>query len=120
NFTLSGDQLTGPCGDFDPPAIKVMAPAANQQFVGSLKIEASASDGGVGLARITFRADGKSDEIVNFTTDVANDKPVVLDWQGAKKLANGKHTIAIEAIDKNRSEERRVGKECRYKWSPEV
>ena len=101
NFTLSGDQLTGPCGDFDPPAIKVMAPAANQQFVGSLKIEASASDGGVGLARITFRADGKSDEIVNFTTDLANDKPVVLDWQGAKKLANGKHTIAIEAIDKN-------------------
>lgn len=91
-----------PCGDFDAPAIKVFAPAAKQQFTGSLLIRASASDGGgSGLGRITFRADGAQQEIINFTSGLADDKPVQLDWQRAKNLALGKHTITVEAIDMN-------------------
>jgi hypothetical protein len=92
-----------PCGDFDPPAITALAPAPGQQFVGSLLIRASATDGGgSGLGRITFRVDGRSQEIRNYTgSAVADGKPVELDWQGAKKLALGKHTIAVEAIDMN-------------------
>jgi hypothetical protein len=92
-----------PCGDFDPPAITVLAPTAGQQFVGSLLIRASATDGGgSGLGRITLRVDGNSKEIRNYTgSDIADGKPVELDWQGAKNLSLGKHTIAIEAIDMN-------------------
>ena len=77
------------------------APVDGQQFVGTLLIRASAADSGTGLARITFRADGAKHEIVNFTKDVADGKVVELDWQGAKKLALGKHTIAVEAVDRN-------------------
>jgi hypothetical protein len=91
-----------PCGDFDPPTITLLAPVANQQFTGSLLIRASATDrGGSGLGRITFRADGGTQEIINFTNGVTDGKPVQLDWQRAKYLSLGKHSIAVEAIDLN-------------------
>jgi Big-like domain-containing protein len=90
------------CGDFDAPAVTIHAPTDGQQFTGSLLIRASATDGGgTGLARITLRADGASGEIRNFTAGLADGKAVELDWQGAKKLALGKHTITVEALDAN-------------------
>jgi hypothetical protein len=89
------------CGDFDAPAITIKAPGAGHKFVTTLLIQASASDAGVGLGRITFRADGAKDEILNFTSELANDKTVELDWQGAKHLALGRHTITVEALDLN-------------------
>ena len=47
---------------------------------------------------MTFQADGN--EIRNFTgTDVASGKAVKLDWQGAKKLSFGPHTITVIALD---------------------
>ena len=63
----------------------------------SLTISAVASDAS-SVARMTFQADGK--EIRNFTgTDVASGKAVKLEWQGAKKLSLGPHTITVVALD---------------------
>jgi len=92
----------GECGDFTPPSLKVIKPTTALQFVDKVDLQASASDGGVGLARISFFVDGQAEEIVNFTTDLKNDAPVGLaPWQGSSKLSTGKHTIKVVALDKN-------------------
>jgi hypothetical protein len=92
-----GDTLTGPCGDFDGPSLTVNSPATSEQYVQVLTISAVATDPS-NVARITFQADGK--EIRNFTgTAVGSGKPVTLEWQGAKSLAFGPHTISVIALD---------------------
>ena len=92
-----GDTLTGPCGDFDPPALTVKSPTVNAKYVGVLTLSAVATDA-TNVARITFQADGK--EIRNFTgADVASGKTVTLEWQGSKHLSYGRHTIAVIALD---------------------
>jgi hypothetical protein len=97
SVATQGDTLTGPCGDFDAPSLEVTSPGANEQYVQVLTISAVATDA-TNVARITFQADGK--EIRNFTgTAVGSGKPVTLEWQGAKKLAFGKHTITVIALD---------------------
>jgi Big-like domain-containing protein len=95
--TTRGDTLTGPCGDFDPPSLTIKSPATSEQYVGVLTISAVATDA-TGVGRITFQADGK--EIRNFTgNDVGSGKTVTLDWQGAKNLSYGLHTINVIALD---------------------
>lgn len=90
------------CGDFDGPRIRIISPAPNQQFVDKLDISAAAVDDGVGLGRITFGYDDQPAEIRNFTTDLANNKPVGLSpWQGSGKLALGAHKITVTALDMN-------------------
>jgi hypothetical protein len=65
--------------------------------VQTLTISAVATDA-TSVARMTFQADGK--EIRNFTgTDVGSGKAVKLDWQGAKALSFGPHTISVIALD---------------------
>jgi hypothetical protein len=92
-----GDTLTGPCGDFDAPSLKVTSPGTNEQYVQVLTISAVATDPS-NVARVTFQADGK--EIRNFTgADVGSGKTVKLEWQGAKALGFGKHTISVLALD---------------------
>jgi hypothetical protein len=97
SIATNGDTLTGPCGDFDGPSITVVAPKLGQKYSGSLLISASAKDPGGGPRRITFAADGT--KIRNFTEGLANDKVVSLDWQGAKRLSIGVHTITVSAVD---------------------
>jgi hypothetical protein len=97
SVATQGDQLTGPCGDFDPPSLTINTPATSERYVQVLSISAVASDAST-VARMTFQADGT--EIRNFTgTDVASGKAVKLDWQGAKKLSFGPHTITVIALD---------------------
>jgi Bacterial Ig domain len=97
SVATAGDTLSGPCGDFDAPSLKVVSPGTNEQYVQVLTISAVASDA-TSVARITFQADGK--EIRNFTgADVGSGKTVKLDWQGAKNLSFGKHTITVLALD---------------------
>lgn len=91
----------GDCGDFTPPTLRVLKPAPNTQFVDKLDVQAAASDGGVGLARITFNYNGGTG-IRNYTDALANDKPVGLaPWQGSGKLPVGKYVIEVLALDKN-------------------
>jgi hypothetical protein len=97
SVATQGDQLTGGCGDFDAPSLTVTSPGTNEQYVQVLTIGAVATDA-TNVARITFQADGK--EIRNFTgTAVGSGKAVRLDWQGAKKLSFGPHTITVIALD---------------------
>ena len=97
SVATQGDQLSGPCGDFDPPALTISAPATSEKYVQTLTISAVATDA-TSVARMTFQADGK--EIRNFTgTDVGSGKAVKLEWQGAKNLAFGPHTISVIALD---------------------
>jgi hypothetical protein len=95
-IAANGDTLTGPCGDFDGPSITIVAPKLGEKYSGSLQISASAHDAG-GPKRLTFAADGT--KIRNFTDGLANDKVVGLDWQGAKQLSIGLHTITVSAVD---------------------
>ncbi|WP_445152757.1 Ig-like domain-containing protein [Baekduia sp. Peel2402] len=89
------------CGDFDAPSIRVIKPTPGQQFVDKLDLQAAATDGGVGVARITFAYDTNL-EIRNFTDGLANNVPVGLaPWQGSGKLALGAHTVIVTALDKN-------------------
>jgi Bacterial Ig domain len=97
SVATQGDTLSGPCGDFDAPSIKVTSPGTNEQYVQVLTISAVATDA-TSVARITFQADGK--EIRNFTgTAVGSGKTVELEWQGAKNLGFGKHKITVLALD---------------------
>jgi hypothetical protein len=97
SVATQGDQLTGPCGDFDAPSLTISTPATSERYVQVLTISAVASDAS-SVARMTFQADGA--EIRNFTgADVASGKTVKLDWQGAKKLSFGPHTITVIALD---------------------
>jgi hypothetical protein len=97
----AGGGAAGPCGDFDAPAIRVVKPTPGQQFVDKLDLSAAASDGGVGVARITFSFDG-GQAVRNFTDGLTNDAPVGLaPWQGSGKLALGPHIIEVTALDKN-------------------
>jgi hypothetical protein len=97
SVATQGDQLSGPCGDFDPPSLQIKSPATSEQYVQVLTLSAVATDA-TGVARITFQADGQ--EIRNFTgAAVGSGKTVTLEWQGAKNLALGPHTITAIALD---------------------
>ena len=97
SVATQGDQLSGPCGDFDAPSLTIDAPATSEKYVQTLTISAVATDA-TSVARITFQADGN--EIRNFTgTAVGSGKAVTLEWQGAKNLAFGPHTISVIALD---------------------
>ena len=97
SVATQGDRLTGGCGDFDAPALTLKSPGVAEQYVQVLTIGAVATDA-TSVARITFQADGK--EIRNYTgTAVGSGRAVTLDWQGAKNLSFGRHTITATALD---------------------
>jgi hypothetical protein len=100
-FAARGDVLPASeqCGDFQPPAVNIGAPTDGAVFAGPLPIDASASDPS-GVARISLYVDDSVNEIRNFTNP---DAPKSLDgglqWQGAKRLANGPHKLTVTAVD---------------------
>jgi hypothetical protein len=98
SFSLGGDQLTGGCGNFTAPVIKVATPVENASAPGALAIDVSAS-APAGVRRISLYYDG-THLIRNFTDATA---PATLhgslEWQGAKKLSAGPHTLDITALD---------------------
>lgn len=100
-FAAGRDGLIGPCGDLVGPEITIEAPATGTQIAENetLVIRGLASDPR-GLARISFSFDGGK-PIRNFTTELADNKAVELNWQGARNLPLGKHTIEITALDRN-------------------
>ena len=105
SVTARGDTLTGPCGDFDAPALRVKQPTAGAQYIAALRLQAVATDPS-NVARITFQADGK--KIRNFTgAAVGSGKTVTLDWQGSKRLSFGPHTITVIALDPQGNTSRR-------------
>jgi hypothetical protein len=95
-IATAGDSLSGACGDFTGPSVKIVTPKVGQAYAGSLLISAAAHDTAA-PRRITFAADGKT--IQNFGDGLVSDKVVSLDWQGAKALSIGVHTITVSATD---------------------
>ncbi len=101
SFLGAGALGPAECGDFTPPTLDVKAPSEGQQFVDKLDLQASATDGGVGLARISYAYDG-GQEIRNFTSALTDGSAVGLaPWQKSGGLAYGKHTVEVTALDKN-------------------
>ncbi len=101
-YVQHGDQLTGPCGVFTGPKISVRSPSNRLSYTGPLPIHvyASSSDG---VARITLRIDGK---LIRNYDSLGRDPAVLagfLDWQGAKHLRPGRHTLTFLAYDKERN-----------------
>ncbi|MDQ3630472.1 MAG: Ig-like domain-containing protein, partial [Actinomycetota bacterium] len=100
-FGGAAAQSAGACGDFAPPSLNVIAPVEGQQFVDKIDLNASATDGGVGVARISYAYDGGK-EIRNFTDALTNGAAVGLaPWQGSGALGLGPHTIEVSALDVN-------------------
>jgi Bacterial Ig domain len=96
-----GDTLSGPCGDFDGPAITIKSPSPHTRYAAALTISAVATDA-TSVHRITFLADGR--KIRNYTgAAVGSGKTVRLEWQGSKRLAYGRHTITVVALDRQRN-----------------
>lgn len=97
--SLHGDQLSGPCGNFAPPAIKVLQPIAGQHYSGPLRIAVSASSPTNGVREITIQLTRHSR--VHF---VSKGFPATfrgsMAWQAAKTLKPGPHTIKIIVTDK--------------------
>jgi len=97
--SLHGDQLTGPCGNFAGPRIRILHPTPGLRFSGGLKIAVSASSPSNGVREITIQlARGKRVHFLSkhfpatFRGSIA--------WKSASKLRLGPHTIKITVTDK--------------------
>lgn len=109
-FRGAAGQGPGECGDFAPPTLNVLAPTEGQQFVDKLDLKASATDAGVGVARVSYTYDG-GQQVRNFTDALTNGGIVGLaPWQNSGKLGLGAHTIEVTALDKNGNVGQRVVK----------
>jgi hypothetical protein len=107
DYARNGDRLTGRCGDFGAPTVRILSPQAGDVFGPDepLAIRATASDDDV--LRMTFAVKGAPKEIRNFTNgghplNLANG--VAMTWQGAKRLPFGTHTIVVTAKDRQGNE----------------
>ena len=96
-----GDQLTGPCGNFSGPAVRLTNPRQGETYSGPLRITVSATDKRAAVAQIALEHDGKS--IMNFNRKDAHYSGHTLSgtigWIGAPHLSLGDHTITVVATD---------------------
>ena len=101
--TTSGDQLSGPCGNFAGPNLHLAAPANGESYSGPLEVRVSARANGAAVAQIALLHDGHN--ILNFNRIDAHYAKGILtgtiDWQGARWLRLGTHTITVVATDAN-------------------
>jgi hypothetical protein len=97
-YAHHGDKLTEPCGNFTGPKITIGSPASGITYRSFLPIRVSARSP-EGVFRIRLEWDGKL--IRNYD---GNSFPKylygALDWQGAKHIPYGKHTLTFLAYDK--------------------
>jgi peptidoglycan/xylan/chitin deacetylase (PgdA/CDA1 family) len=77
--------------DTAPPTVAITAPTNNSTITGTVKVTANASDGGSGVAKVTFYLDGS----VLSTVTAA---PYTTPWN-TKKATKGTHTLTAVAAD---------------------
>jgi hypothetical protein len=88
------------CGgalDKTAPTIRIGAPTAGAVYLAALSIAVSADDA-QGVTNLDVFVDGKEIPVVT-KSSTATAARVSLDWQGAKKLAYGPHTVVAKAYD---------------------
>jgi polysaccharide biosynthesis protein PslG len=98
-ISLHGDQASGTCGNFAPPAITVLAPTPGQRYSGPLHIAVEATSATNGVREITIDLTGRSREHFGGKGFPAT-LHASLTWLGAKRLRPGPHKIKIVVIDK--------------------
>jgi Bacterial Ig domain len=99
NESLHGDQLTGSCGDFTPPTLTIVRPAAGQRYFGPLKIRVRASDPSAGVREITIYLT-KHSRVHFFSKGSPKRFSGTFTWQHAKSLKPGRHTMRVVAVDR--------------------
>jgi hypothetical protein len=97
--SLHGDQLSGPCGNFAPPAIRILHPTPSSTYSGALHIVVSATSPANGVREITIQL--KRGVRIHF---LAKGFPAkfkgTFTWLGAKTIKPGVHTIKVTVTDK--------------------
>jgi len=97
--SLHGDQLTGPCGSFNGPAIRILRPTPGQRYSGPLKIAVSASSPANGVREITIQL-SKHSRVHFFARHFPARFGGSIAWRSAAKLKLGPHTIRVIVTDK--------------------
>ena len=101
-YAHQGDALTGPCGNFTGPKIKVSSPANHVRYSGPLPIHVSAASS-EGVFRIRLEVDGKLIRNYDGSTPYPSYLAGAITWQGAKHISFGHHTLTFLAYDKERN-----------------
>ena len=99
DISRHGDRLSGPCGDFTPPAITIMRPSSGHTYRGPLRIAVRASDPAAGVAEITIRL-SRTSRFHFFSRHFAKAFSRRVTWLGAATLPPGPHRIRIVVTDK--------------------
>ena len=73
------------------PTVAITSPTAGSTVTGNVKIDASATDGGSGVASVKFYVDGQLDATVTAL-------PYRDNWN-SKKFSKGQHTLTAVAVD---------------------
>lgn len=98
SYANEGDTLSEPCGQFSGPTISIASPSDRTSYSGPLPIDVSASSP-IGVFRIRLEWDGKL--IRNYDgPDFPKTLSGALEWQGAKHIPYGWHTLTFLAYDK--------------------
>jgi peptidoglycan/xylan/chitin deacetylase (PgdA/CDA1 family) len=77
--------------DFVAPTVAITSPSGGATVTGNVKITAAASDGGSGIAQVSFYADG-------VLIGTARSAPYSVSWN-TKKVTKGQHTLVAVAQD---------------------
>ena len=100
-YIRNGDQLKESCGVFTGPKISVASPRNRLSYSGPLPIHVSARSS-QGVFRIRLEIDGKLIRNYDGPTFPAFLSGTI-DWQGAKHISYGRHTLTFLAYDKERN-----------------
>ena len=98
-----GGRTSAPCGDFDGPAVDLVAPGAGFVLAPGSNLIIRARSGARDLNRIWFRVEGPG------AGPIFADGPISLpgdgalrgrEWGGARRLRDGTHRLVVYATDK--------------------
>ncbi|HUB76320.1 MAG TPA: Ig-like domain-containing protein [Solirubrobacteraceae bacterium] len=95
--------VSGACGNFSGPHLDLISPTNGESYRGALQIRVTATANGSAVSQIAVKHDGRG--ILNFNRIDAHYAGGVLtgtiDWQGARHLSAGTHTITVVASNAN-------------------
>jgi len=101
DYAHKGDRLSESCGTLSGPKLRVLSPSNRISYSGALPIHVVASDP-TGVYRIELQIDGKL--IRNYESHwLPRTSTGALEWQHAKHLSFGRHTLTIIAFDKQQN-----------------